>query len=261
MWEGTRGEQAFPTLTKPWLARSTKAAQGVVDEGASEIKKFLGGAAPELLGEAVGQIPFGFVFKRIGNWAIDKTKRAYLERTRESSQRLYGEGELRPPYELSELLPWMLAQDLNYHLAHNPADRFVLFIDEYERVFEQGGAGILKENPFDDHIRALVRETNGLLAVFFSRERLPWGDDPDWRKDLQGNEHLLGGLADTDADEFLKAIPIADEAIRQAIINGARERPGEIAAIYPLMLDFSSRALARLDGKERSDTGPFHCRS
>ena len=25
MWEGTRGEQAFPTLTKPWLARSTKA--------------------------------------------------------------------------------------------------------------------------------------------------------------------------------------------------------------------------------------------
>lgn len=123
------------------------------------------------------------------------------------------------------------------HLAHNPADRFVLFIDEYERVFEQGGAGILKENPFDDHIRALVRETNGLLAVFFSRERLPWGDDPDWRKDLEGNEHLLGGLADTDAEEFLKAIPIGDEAIRQAIINGARERSGERAAIYPLMLD------------------------
>ena len=42
MWEGTRGEQPFPTLTKPWLAPSIKAAQAAVDEGASEIKKLLG---------------------------------------------------------------------------------------------------------------------------------------------------------------------------------------------------------------------------
>jgi hypothetical protein len=178
MWEGTRGEQAFPTLTKPWLARSTKATQGAVDEGASEIKKLLGSeTATELLGEAVGHIPgVGFLVKRVSNWVIDKTKRAYLERTREALQRLYREGELKPPYELSELLPWMLAQDLNYHLAQSPAERFVLFIDEYERGFEQGGAGACwKENPFDNHMRALIRETNGLLAAFFSRERLPWG--------------------------------------------------------------------------------------
>jgi hypothetical protein len=47
MWERTRGEQPFPTLTKPWLARSTKAAQGAVDEEASEIKK---GARKRILG-------------------------------------------------------------------------------------------------------------------------------------------------------------------------------------------------------------------
>jgi hypothetical protein len=58
----------------------------------------------------------------------------------------------------------------------------------------------------------LIQETNGLLAVFFSPERLPWGDDPDWREDLKGNQHLLGGLAAWDADEFLKAVPIADES-------------------------------------------------
>jgi hypothetical protein len=265
MWEGARGEQAFPKLTKPWLARSTKVAENAIDEGASEIKELLGSdTATELMGEAVSEIPgVGFLLKHIGKWAIDKTKRLYLARTREHLQQLYfqeGEkkGELKPPYELSNLLPWMLAQDFNYHLAHNPADRFVLFIDEYERVFEQGGAGARwMENPFDKHMRALVRETNGLLAVFFSRERLPWDDDPDWREDLKGNEHLLGGLAAKDANEFLKAIPVADEAIRQAIINGARERPDETAAGYPLMLDLQVEHWRALTSKGEATPGRF----
>jgi hypothetical protein len=132
----------------------------------------------------------------------------------------------------------MLAQDLNYHLARNPTNRFVLFIDEYERVFDQGGAGARwLENPFDRHMRALLQETNGILAVFFSRERLPWGKHPEWRDDLTDNQHLLGGLADKDADDFLKLIPITDEAVRKAIIDGAREGPDNSAGVYPLMLD------------------------
>jgi hypothetical protein len=85
----------------------------------------------------------------------------------------------------------------------------VLFVDEYERVFEEGGAGARwRDNPFDSHMRTLIQNTNGLLAVFFSRERLPWEADPDWRGDLNGAQHLLGGLVDRDADEFLRAIPI-----------------------------------------------------
>lgn len=86
MWEGTRSEQAFPKLTKPWLARSTRAAQETIDEDASDIKNWLG---TEFLGDAVREIPLGFVFKRIGSWAIDKAKRAFLERTRDHLQRLY----------------------------------------------------------------------------------------------------------------------------------------------------------------------------
>jgi hypothetical protein len=75
------------------------------------------------------------------------------------------------------------------------------------------------------------------LAIFFSRERLPWEDDPDWRDDLNGAQHLLGGLPDKDADEFLRAIPIESAVIREAIIDGAREKPRPAAAVYPLMLD------------------------
>ena len=125
----------------------------------------------------------------------------------------------------------MLAQDLNYHLRQNPTNRFVLFIDEYERVFDQSGAGaVWEENEFDQHMRSFVRYTNGLLAVFFSRERLPWEELRDWCDELKDNQHLLGGLADKDADNFLKAIPIDDEAIRKAIIDGARESPASGSA-------------------------------
>src|SRR5208282_1057199 len=92
----------------------------------------------------------------ISGWVIDKSKRVYLERTRRELQELYRDGKLKKPYELSALLPWMLAQDLNHHLAGHPEDRFVLFIDEYERVFNEGGAGARwRENRFDSHMRTL----------------------------------------------------------------------------------------------------------
>ena len=169
-WAKTRGEEALPTFVNPWLGRLSKAAQGAVGEAASAGSSWLhSDSTKQLLGDAVGNIPgFGFLIKHLGGWVIDKTKRAYLERTYESLQQLKKDGELKPAYKLSALLPWMLAQDFNYHLARNSTERFVLFIDEYERVFDQGGAGACwGENPFDKHMRALITETNGLLAAFF----------------------------------------------------------------------------------------------
>jgi hypothetical protein len=97
VWQGTRGEEVFPVLTRPWLARSTKAAKGAVGEGATQLQHWLGSeTATELLGDAVGQIPgVGFIFKSLGGWIIDKSKRLYLESTREPLQRLYENQQLR----------------------------------------------------------------------------------------------------------------------------------------------------------------------
>jgi tetratricopeptide (TPR) repeat protein len=231
VWEATRGEQPFPKLSRAWLGK----AKDFAGEGAAGATK----TAQESLGEAIAEIPaVGFLVKKISGWVIDKAHRAYLHQSREALQGLYRDGELKKPYELSELMPWMLAQDLNYHLAYNPQERFVLFIDEYERVFDEGSAGsLLRENPFDRHLRMLVRESNGLLAVFFSRERLPWENDPQWAAALQGAQVLLGGLIGNDADAFLRAIPISDVSLRKAMIDGARETSANDAAIYPLMLD------------------------
>ncbi|MGV1779633.1 tetratricopeptide repeat protein [Agrobacterium vitis] len=248
VWEGTRGEQPFPSLVSPWLGRSSGAAEGIVDE----VTNWWGSdTAKELVGEAISEIPgLGFVFRRIGKWTIEKGKKIYLEQTREYLQRLYRDGDLLPAFELSKLLPWMLAQDLNHHLKENPKDRFVLFIDEYERVFDQGGAGaVWTYSPFDRHVRDFVKETNGLLTVFFSRENLPWAKEADWRDDLANNQHSLDGLADKDADTFLKAIPIDDEHIRTAIIEGARETSGPNAPVYPLMLDLQVEHWRALSAK------------
>ena len=230
-WDATRHEQAMPHLDSGWLARRK--------EEIGETATDLIAALKEAIGEAATGVPvLGAVIRSVGGWTIRKGFEAYLRQTQGALGELYRDGELKKPYELSALLPWMLAQDLNQHLVKHPTDRFALLIDEYERVFDEGGAGVRwKENPFDRHLREFVKETNGLLAVFFSRERLPWEDDPQWRPDLDGAQHALGGLADKDADQLLRMIPIADKAIRAAMIEGARETSTPGAPVYPLMLD------------------------
>jgi len=252
-WAKTRGEEALPLFTNPWLGRVSKTAQGAVSEAASAGASWLhSDGAKQLLGDAVGEVPgLGFILKYVGGWVIDKTKRVYLERTYTALQELKRAGELKPDYELSAMLPWMLAQDFNYHLAKSPGERFVLFIDEYERVFDQGGVGARwSTNPFDIHMRNWIAETNGLLVVFFSREKLPWGGDPDWREDLRDDSYyLLGGLADKDADEFLKAVPIMNHSVRQGIIEGARESSDKLSPVYPLMLDLQVEHWRELTAK------------
>jgi tetratricopeptide (TPR) repeat protein len=234
-WEATRGEQPFPNLSRPWLRRSTATAREV---GGAAADWLFSDKGAEFIGDAVGEIPgMGFLVKLIGGWAFDKAKKAYLLHTRDTLKELYSDGELKKPHELSDMLPRMLAHDLNYHLSKRPTDRFVLFIDEYERVFNEGGGRRWNDNPFDNHVRKLIQHTDGLLAVFFSRERLPWESDPDWRDDLKDQQHLLGGLSEVDAHDFLQKIPIGAPDIRKAIVDSSKEELRPDAPIYPLMLD------------------------
>jgi len=231
IWQATRGEEPFPSLENAWLAKSADTLVNVAPDAVKVLR--------EVTEKTVETIPgLGILITKGSKWVIDKTKRAYLERTRPHLQELCRSGELKKLYELSELLPWMLAQDLNHHLADHPAERFVLFIDEYEGVFDEGGAGARwRENLFDRHMREFVRETNGLLAAFFPREKLPWGNDPDWRADLDGAQHLIGGLTAKDADEWLRKVPIEDPSLRKAIIDSARESVGDDSPVYPLLLE------------------------
>ena len=75
-WEARQPEQPFPKLTKPWLGRVTEGAQAGVDQEASAAADWLkSDAAIDLVGDLVDEIPgVGFLLRKVGKWAIDRTK-------------------------------------------------------------------------------------------------------------------------------------------------------------------------------------------
>ena len=230
-WEAYRPTEPFPRLEKMWLAKTRE----YIGDGAVDVVQL----SREFLEDTLGTIPLlGPLIKHGANWSVDRAKLEWLRRTRGHLARLYSDGVLKKSYELSDLMPWMLAQDLNDHLSRHAEDRFLLLVDEYERVFDQGGAGKRwEENRFDQAMRQVVAKTNGLLAIFFSRERLPWEEHPDWKADLQGCHHSLEGLKDPDAGHWLTKAGVMQAALRAAMIDGARESSHADALAYPLLLE------------------------
>ena len=230
-WQEYRPEEPFPKIENAWLAKTQELIGDSAGDGVTAVR--------EVVEETVETIPLlGPLLKHSANWFMDRSKSAWLHHTRDYLAELYSKGRLKEPDKLSDLMPWMLAQDLNYYLSRHTGDRFVLLVDEYERVFDQGGAGKRwEENPFDRSMREVVAETNGLLAVFFTRERLPWEDDPAWQADLAGCQHALEGLKDADAEQWLEKAGVTDADLRAAMIDGARDSLHADALAYPLFLD------------------------
>ena len=247
MWEKTRGEETLPIFHKPWLKKS-KGNSGEVTSDLITLTR-------ETVEQTAETIPgLGLLIKKGVNWVIDRGTEHYLKKNRPHLNDILENGELKSGEKLRELMPWMLAQELNQHLSENPDERFVLFVDEYESILDAGGMGKLyNDNKFDNHMRKFIAETNGLLALFFSRERLHWADrgedKQDWSDDLKDSQHLLGGLSSTDADKWLYKIPVENSEMRNAMVEGARENAKPGAPIYPLLLDLQVERFKKLGSK------------
>jgi tetratricopeptide (TPR) repeat protein len=228
-WEANRGEETFPKLINPWLGKSSSFLKEITPDLVTTVRS--------IVEDSVESIPFlGPITKMSGNWFMDESKKAWLHRSRDHLQELYVYGELKKPYEIAEILPWMLAQDLNEHARDHPNERFVMLIDEYEGVFDQGGAGRRwEDNQFDQYMRSFLSELNGLLAIFFTREKLPWEKESVWVGDLAGNQHRLNGLHFDDASDWVASAGVP-KVFGTFLIEGAREESKPGAAIYPLLL-------------------------
>jgi hypothetical protein len=128
--------------------------------------------------------------------------------------------------QIAERLPWYLGLDLRAHRAEHPEQGApICFLDTYEALWsdapDKTGAAAVET---DAWVRELISAAPGTLFVILGRERLSWDrrfPDDDWAA-LLADQHLLGGLAEADADWFLRQIPIDEAAIRRAIIDGAR---------------------------------------
>jgi tetratricopeptide (TPR) repeat protein len=126
------------------------------------------------------------------------------------------------PVQIAERLPMFWAADLKDYLAARQS-RAVLFLDTYEALSEgeRTEARVLRR---DDWVRELVSQLPEVLWVVCGRERLRWEEsDPDWTKCL--SQHLVGGLAEADARQFLQSCGITEPAIQQVIVEGSQGLP------------------------------------
>jgi hypothetical protein len=145
----------------------------------------------------------------------------------------------RTSQEIGDNLADYLAADLRESLTPNlgRAVRAVLFFD----TFEAAGAGMQNtENrrSLEKWIRDVAANFDFALTVVAGQNRLDWEEaEPDWAENLE--QHLVGGLSETDARQFLRNCEIdgadlaagADATLRRAgraggILRGAQRGAG-----------------------------------
>lgn len=245
MWQKVRGERQLPVIENAWLHRASDAASAIVPDA---IK-----LSVKLVEETAASVPgVGWLASAGTRWFLDRGKRAWLFQSRECLNLLYRNNELVPDAELVGLMPRILADDLRTYVDNNKRHRLVLFVDEYERIFEgAGGGGEFSRNESDRLLQRLVECAGGLLVVFFSRNRLPWEDNPVWRERLSNAHTCLDGLPEACAEEWLQKVPVPDEALRRVMIANSCETLEEGRVVYPLLLQLQVEHWHHV-----ADTGP-----
>lgn len=230
MWRKVRGDREPPPMENAWLKWASDAANVA---GPDVIKLTV-----KLLGESALSVPgVGWLASTGTRWFVDRGKRAWLFQNRECLKLLYRNNELVPDVELVALMPRILAEDMRSYVESKERRRLVLFVDEYERIFEGAGAGAeFSRNESDRLLRQIVENAGGLLVVFFSRNRLVWENDPVWRERLANSHTELDGLPESFADEWLRKVPVPDERLRRIMINNSCETLEGDRSVYPLLL-------------------------
>jgi len=142
------------------------------------------------------------------------------------------------PVQIAERLPMFWAADLKDYLTTKQS-RAVLFLDTYEALSEgeRTEARVLRR---DDWVRELVSQLPEVLWVICGRERLRWDEsDPDWTKCL--SQHLVGGLAEADARQFLQSCGITEPTIQQVIVEGSQGLPYYLDLAVDTWLEIQER--------------------
>ena len=207
--------------------------------------EFRGGWLAEETGRAALEaVPYvGSLLARLAQSGVKSARRQFTQRNNEALAPIFSDGEIVPAAQIRERLPALLASDLSDYQERNPANRFVVLIDEYERLFEQGGlAAAARDNAYDQMVRDFISCAAGVLVAIFGREHLEWYKfRPKWKEWVEQAHHLLGGLPPKDADIFLQAVPVSEPAIRGAIIESAStpEGTGSEKGVLPVILDLA----------------------
>ncbi|UJB72326.1 hypothetical protein HRE53_27430 (plasmid) [Acaryochloris sp. 'Moss Beach'] len=163
--------------------------------------------------------------------------------------------------ELIEMLPGLLAQDLNAAMAQdNSPKRVVLFFDAHEAFW--GNQRNLPNSMYffrDEWLRRFLRSldfASGIVVVIAGREIPQWPDAKEVnnstdipKKNLQ--LETVGHFSESDAVVYLIRVGIEDELLRQALIGYAVVQPEEI---HPLYLGLGADVVLQAQVQEKNIT-------
>jgi tetratricopeptide (TPR) repeat protein len=168
---------------------------------------------------------------------------------------------------IEKLLPQALYHDVRVWLLRNPRRQFRLMLDGFERIQsrehrQDAQSGVCEwcgyfADPNQSDGRARFR-----VAVF-GRDRLCWDelyDDPSWG--AHWNQHVLGGLGENDARDFLRKaaewranhgqedVAQALKEGQDAILDASDERIAGQRFFHPYSLDLAVEMFDRARGKK-----------
>ena len=138
-WRETHPNQDLPKIERRWLDMAGE----ITGEGSAEAVIAAAEAGKHLL-NIVAQIPalgvMAYILKRLGGYSIKKGYENVLLRLVPVLNDLFDDDQLISAAEIEELLPAMLISDINARHKDHSDERFLVVLDEYERVLEFGGA-------------------------------------------------------------------------------------------------------------------------
>ncbi len=124
--------------------------------------------------------------------------------------------------ELDEWLPALLGEEIEQWVTSNNK-RLLVFIDGHERLFASDRYKFGKAS-MDDRLQELVGTAGKGFYVICGHNRIEWADNNvEWKRYLE--QHLLGALANADANAFLHSIPVTEDNLRETIVAASHGVP------------------------------------
>ncbi|HEX3987837.1 MAG TPA: hypothetical protein VHZ30_00315, partial [Verrucomicrobiae bacterium] len=226
------------------------AANPASSDSDSAVEDWGEAALTDLLGEVLHEIPAAGVVakaylllaKRLSEPARQKTFREWLksESGRDDSKWL----ESASPQEINQDLCRRLGLDLLLQLPRrkNRACRAVIFLDTWEHIRRGKATGLQHYTDSEKWVVDLYGAAHSVNAVneafpflqivLFGRDHATWLDyDPDCRSQNVLEQHLVGGLSESDARNFLEKSQIADTALQESILKTSADASNRVGAV------------------------------
>ena len=127
--------------------------------------------------------------------------------------------------ELYKYLPVLFAKDLA-ECTRKCQEPLVVFLDTYEQlVNEMSSIGEPLNNDLwlRDEINGLIVNSPKVFWIIAGREKLKWQQFTAWDESLE--QHILGNLSETDAENFLSNAGVDDENLRHGIYELTQGTP------------------------------------